>query len=127
MPTIDILVSISLSDTESDIPGGEVSAEIEAADEDSAIETLKELLTALSAKGGRSYSVVGHDFYDNGDSMVSVTIKLNDVPEISWATFYYKLEDLGIDDPEDFDASEAAFRWINDFFDEDNKIVVEQM
>jgi len=129
MQTIDIMVAISLTDTDSEIPGGEISAEIVADDEDSAIEALKQLLTDFSAKGGRSYAVVGNEFFtdDSGNDMVSVTIKLNDIPEISWATFYYGLEDLGLDDPEDVDVTELAARWINDFFDEDNEIVIEEI
>lgn len=129
MSKIDIMAAISLADDDSDIPGGELSAEVEAADEDSALEVIKTLLTDLSAKGGRSYEVLSHENYadDSGNDMVSITIKLDDAPEISWITFYYKLQDLGLDDPEDVDVSEVASQWINDFLDEDNEIVVEEI
>jgi hypothetical protein len=129
MSSIDILAAISLADSDSGVPGGEISAEIEAKDSDAAIESIKRLLTDFSARGGRSYTIVSSEFYVNGsgDNMISVTIKLDDIPEISWVTFYYKLEDLGIVDPEDIDFSEITARWINDFFDEDNEIILEEM
>jgi hypothetical protein len=129
MQTIDLLASIRIADTECRIPGGEISAQIEAEDPDSALVTLNQLLTALSLKEGRSYTVINHEFFcnDTDNNMVSITINLHDVAEISWVTFYYDFYDLGIDSAEEINVSEVAALWISDFFDEDNQIVIEEL
>ncbi len=50
MQTIDLLASIRIADTECRILGGEISAQIEAEDSDTALVTPNQLLRDLSLK-----------------------------------------------------------------------------
>ena len=122
-----ILASIRLADEGQGISGGEVSAEIEAEDQDTALQILENLLKEFSLKSHRSFSISNYEIISNedGDDIICITLDFTDISEISWVTFYHKLTDL---DPEDFDresVSELAHLWVGNFFDEDNEIVVE--
>lgn len=123
----NIFVSVRVADSDSGIPGGEISACILAENDQSAVENLHRILAELSAMDGRCFNVLSYEIFenDNGETVASITIDLPDIEEIEWATFYYKLTDIGIDDPDDVDPSELAELWIGEFFDEDNQILID--
>ncbi len=127
MESHSILASISVANRELDILGGEVSADIEAEDEDAAVEVLENLLNEYSSKGQRSYSVLNHEIFENDDdaATICITVSLNDISEINWITFYCKPQDIEVDDLDDSDISDLTYQWFSKFFDEDNQIVVE--
>ena len=127
MEIYNILVSVAVDDPETNIPGGEISASIEAADPQAAVESLKSLIAEICKMNSRAYYVLANEVYpeDDDDYVASVTIKFDDIEEIDWITFYYRLSELGLDDPDLVEPSELAAEWIGDFFDEDNQISVD--